>query len=159
VDGNAVGASTPIKIQELAADGLSLVGSPTTILSNTLGWEGALVEGPWMIERGGYFYLFYSANGYASPSYAVGVARADSPLGPFSKASNPILTSEGSWAGPGHGSVLIGPHGDWVHVYHSWEAAHVGEAPGRLVLVDRIQWDNGWPVMRTAPSSWSQPLP
>lgn len=159
VDGNAVGQQTPIKIQELAADGLSLVGLPTTILSNTLAWEGALVEGPWLIEHGGLFYLFYSANGYASPQYAVGVARASSPLGPFEKASAPILTSKGAWAGPGHGSVIVGPSGDWLHVYHAWQAGHVGQAPGRLVLVDRIQWDDGWPFMRGAPSSRSQPLP
>lgn len=159
VDGNAVGSPTPIKIQQLAPDGLSVVGAPTTILSNTLGWEGALVEGPWMVERNGYFYLFYSANGYASPSYAVGVARASSPLGPFTKAQAPILTSKGAWSGPGHGSVLLGPAGDFVHVYHAWVAGSVGQAPGRLVLVDRLQWEGDWPLMRGAPSSRSQPLP
>jgi arabinan endo-1,5-alpha-L-arabinosidase len=159
VDGNAVGQPTPIRIQQLAADGLSLTGSPTTILSNTLAWEGALVEGPWMIEHGGYFYLFYSGNGYASPSYGVGVARATSPLGPFTKKGAPILTSKGAWAGPGHGSVLLGPSGDWVHVYHAWVAGKVGQSPGRLALVDRIQWEGGWPLMRGAPSSRSQPLP
>lgn len=159
VDGNAAGAPTPIRIQELSADGLSVVGAPTTILSNTLAWEGALVEGPWMVAHGAFFYLFYSANGYASPSYAVGVARSDSPLGPFTKAPDPVLTSRGAWAGPGHGSVVVGPHGDWVHVYHAWVAGHVGQPPGRVVLADRIQWDNEWPVMRTAPSSGSQPVP
>lgn len=159
VDGNAVGKPTPIRIQELAADGLSLVGSPKTILSNTLAWEGALVEGPWMIEHGGQFYLFYSGNGYGSPSYGVGVARAASPLGPFTKKGAPILASKGAWAGPGHGSVVIGPSGDWVHVYHAWVAGKVLQPPGRLALVDRIQWDSGWPLMRGAPSSRSQPLP
>jgi beta-xylosidase len=159
VDGNAVGSSTPIKIAELAPDGLSVVGAPTTILTNTLGWEGALVEGPWMIEHDGHYYLFYSANGYASPSYAVGVARASSPLGPFAKAPSPIVTSKGAWAGPGHGSVLLGPSGEFVHVYHAWQADHVGEPPGRLVLVDRLQWQDGWPLMRGGPSSRSQPMP
>ncbi|MCL4756204.1 MAG: glycoside hydrolase family 43 protein [Myxococcales bacterium] len=159
VDGNAAGKPTPIKIQELAADGLSRVGSPTTILTNTLGWEGALVEGPWMVEHAGTFYLFYSGNGYGSPAYGVGVAKASSPLGPFAKKGAPILSSKGAWAGPGHGSVLVGPSGDWVHVYHSWVAGQVQQAPGRIVLVDRVQWDGGWPEMRGAPSSRSQPLP
>lgn len=159
VDGNAVGKATPIKIQRLAADGLSLQGSPTTILSNTLSWEGPLVEGPWMIERSGTFYLFYSGNGYWSASYGVGVARAASPLGPFEKAGGPILSSKGAWAGPGHGAVLRGPSGDWVHVYHSWVAGKLEQAPGRIVLVDRLQWSGGWPAMRGAPSSGSQPLP
>jgi GH43 family beta-xylosidase len=159
VDGNAVGKPTPIKIQPLAADGLSRVGSPKTILKNTLSWEGALVEGPWMVERGGYFYLFYSGNGYGSASYGVGVARAPSPLGPFTKKGARILGSKGAWSGPGHGSVVMGPSGDWIHVYHAWVAGKVLKPPGRLVLVDRIQWSGGWPVMRAAPSKRSQPLP
>ncbi|MCA8955661.1 MAG: family 43 glycosylhydrolase, partial [Planctomycetes bacterium] len=66
VDGNAIGRPTPIRIQELAEDGVTLRGSPQTILTNDRGWEGALVEGQWMVERDGFFYLFYSANGYAS---------------------------------------------------------------------------------------------
>lgn len=159
VDGNAVGQKTPIKIQELAADGLSRIGSATTILTNTLGWEGPLVEGPWMVEYGGSFYLFYSGNGYASSSYGVGVAKASSPLGPFTKKGAPILSSKGDWAGPGHGSILKGPSGDWVHVYHSWEAGKIQAPPGRVVLVDRVQWVAGWPEMRGAPASRSQPMP
>lgn len=159
VDGNAVGASTPIRIQELSPDGTSLVGSPKTILTNTEGWEGPLVEGQWMIRRGDYYYLFYSGNSYASTAYAVGVARATSPLGPFTKATGPILVSNNAWSGPGHGSVIIGPSGDWVHVYHSWVAGKVGQAPGRLVLVDRIFWRGGWPHMDSNPSPRSVPLP
>ncbi len=159
VDGNAVGASTPIKIQRLAADGLSLTGMPTTILSNTLAWEGNVVEGAWMIENGGFFYLFYSGNGYASTSYAIGVARSSSPTGPFTKAPAPILVSNSKWSGPGHGSVVLGPSGDWVHVYHAWVAGKINQAPGRQVLVDRIRWENGWPTMLGGPSSRSQPMP
>ncbi|MGE0327372.1 MAG: glycoside hydrolase family 43 protein [Polyangiaceae bacterium] len=159
IDGNAVGQSTPIKIQELAADGLSVVGNATTLITNTASWEGALVEGPWMVEHGGEFFLFYSANGYASSSYAIGVAKSNSPTGPFTKKGSPILVSKGAWAGPGHGSVLQGPSGDWVHIYHSWVAGKIQQSPGRVVLVDRIQWSGGWPLMRGAPSSRSQPLP
>ena len=159
VDGNAIGKPTPIRIQPLEADGVSLTGSPKTILSNDRAWEGALVEGPWMIERAGSFYLFYSANGYASTAYAIGVARASSPLGPFTKADAPILVSDGAWSGPGHGSVVRGPRGDDVHVFHAWVAGKVGAAPGREVLVDRIAWVDGWPRMFSAPTKRSQPLP
>lgn len=159
IDGNAVGQSTPIRIQTLSADGLTLTGQPTTILSNTLAWEGALVEGPWMIEEGGYFYLFYSANGYASANYGIGVARATSPTGPFTKHGAAILVSRGAWAGPGHGSVVRGPKGEWVLVYHSWKAGSVGQSPGRVMLVDRVVFSGGWPSLLAAPSSHSQPLP
>jgi len=159
LDGNAVGRATPIYIQELADDGVTLVGSRTRLITNDRAWEGALVEGPWMIHHAGTYYLFYSANGYATSRYAVGVARASSPLGPFTKASAPILVSNSSFGGPGHGSILRGPSGDWVHVYHSWLAGSIGGGPGRVVLVDRITWSDGWPRMFSAPSPRSQPLP
>ncbi|HET6613728.1 MAG TPA: glycoside hydrolase family 43 protein [Kofleriaceae bacterium] len=159
VDGNAVGAHTPIRIQQLDAAGTGLLGSPKTILTNDRSWEGPLVEGPWMIHHGDYFYLFYSGNGYASTAYAIGVARAASPLGPFTKLGDPILTSNAAWSGPGHGSVIVGPRGEWVHIYHAWVAGHVGEAPGRLVLADRISWRDGWPHMDSTPSPRSVPVP
>ncbi len=159
VDGNAVGKSTPIRIQPLAADGLSRTGSATTILTNTLGWEGGLVEGQWMIHEGSYYYLFYSGSGYASPSYSVGVARSVSPTGPFTKHGAPIVVSKPGWAGPGHGSVVRSPKGDWVHVYHSWLGGKAGQAPGRLVLVDRIGFEAGWPTMYGGPTNRSQPMP
>lgn len=158
-DGNAVGQATPIRIQELGADGLTRVGSPVDLLTNDRPWEGAVIEAPWMIHESGTYYLFYSANFYASTAYAVGVARASSPTGPFTKAPAPILVTRGAWAGPGHGSLLKGPRGDWQHVFHAWQAGNVGQAPGRQVLLERVTFDNGWPVMHAAPSSRSQPRP
>lgn len=158
-DGNAAGQSTPIHGQELAPDGLSLVGTRKTLITNDQGWEGPLVEGPWMIDHAGKYYLFYSANFYASAQYSVGVARADFPLGPYIKAPQPILTSAGRWAGPGHGSVITTPKGETWHVYHSWLAGQVGGGPGRLPLIDRVFWENGWPTMRAAPSYRSLPPP
>ncbi len=158
-DGNAIGQPTPIRIQRLSTDGLTLQGSATTLLTNTLPWEGNVIEGPWMIFEGGSYYLFYSANGYASTAYAIGVARATSPTGPFTKHGAPILVTRGAWAGPGHGSVVRGPSGAWVHVFHAWHAGQVGQPPGRVVLVDRVGFDNGWPTMLASPSQGSQPLP
>jgi arabinan endo-1,5-alpha-L-arabinosidase len=158
-DGNAVGRPTPIFIAPLAADGGALAGAPTVLLTNDQPWEGSVVEGPWMLRHEGQVYLFYSGNGYASSAYAMGVARAASPLGPFEKAASPILSSTATWAGPGHGSVLEGPGGDTVVVYHAWEGAHVGGAPGRVVLLDSLQWVDGWPVAGGAPSASSRPAP
>ncbi len=158
-DGNAIGKPTPIHGQELSADGLSLVGNRSTLITNDQGWEGNLVEGPWLIDHGGKYYLFYSANAYASASYAAGVARADAPLGPYTKAPQPILTSAGHWAGPGHGSVITTPKGETWHVYHSWINGQIGGGPGRVPLLDRVFWDNGWPTMLAAPSFQSLPPP
>ncbi len=157
-DGNAVGQPTPIHAQPLAADGLSLTGTATTLITNDQAWEGAVTEGPWMILYAGTYYLFYSGNSYANTTYALGVARANTVLGPFTKQTGPILVTGGDWAGPGHCSVVPG-HDDLYVVYHAWEAAHVNASPGRLVLVDQLEWASGWPVVRGAPSSATRPMP
>jgi GH43 family beta-xylosidase len=160
-DGNAVGKPTPIHAQALAADGLSLVaGTPATLITNDQPWEGAVTEAPFMVYSGGSYYLFYSGNSYANASYAVGVASAASPLGPFTKASAPIVTTGGAWAGPGHCAVVDTPAGDTYMVYHAWQSGCVN-APGcgRLVLTDAVFWTGGWPAVPFAPSSASRPMP
>jgi arabinan endo-1,5-alpha-L-arabinosidase len=157
-DGNAVGMPTPIHAQPLDAFGLALTGSPSTLITNDQAWEGAVTEGPFMIAHDGMYYLFYSGNSYANTTYALGVARASSPMGPFTKHTGPIVATGGDWAGPGHCSVVPGPEDLYV-VYHAWEAAHVNMAPGRLVLVDQIVWTNGWPEVPGAPSSATRPNP
>jgi arabinan endo-1,5-alpha-L-arabinosidase len=159
-DGNAASQATPIWAQPLAADGLSRVGAPTQLITNDQSWEGVLVEGPFMVRRGNSYYLFYSGNAYYDTRYAVGVARADAPLGPFIKAAAPIVVTGGDWVGPGHCSVVDKPGaGDWM-VYHAWRAGHVnGPGDGRLTLVDAIDWSSGWPTLVGAPSSRSRALP
>jgi arabinan endo-1,5-alpha-L-arabinosidase len=159
VDGNSIGASTQIMIQSLAADGLALTGAATSLLENTEAWEGALVEAPWMIEHGGFVYLFYSANAFASPAYALGVARSASVLGPFVKAAAPLLVGNALWSGPGHGSVVLGPGGTWVHVFHAWVAGKVDQQPGREVLVGALRWSDDWPSMPDALSAFPQRMP
>src|SRR5215472_13294068 len=89
-DGNAVGRPTPIHAQQLTADGTALGGAPATLITNDQPWEGNLVEGPFMVEHAGSYYLFYSGNAYYDARYAVGVAVAPSPTGPFTKAGGPI---------------------------------------------------------------------
>ena len=159
-DGNAIGKPTPINAQPLAADGLSLTGSPTRLITNDQAWEGAVTEAPFMVEETGTFYLFYSGNSYANATYAVGVASASAPTGPFTKASAPILVSGGAWVGPGHCAVVDTPAGDTVMVYAAWQAGCVDTAGcGRLDLVDEVLWQGGWPGVPLAPSSSSRPLP
>ena len=158
-DGNAVGQPTPIYGQALAADGVTLQGSRQTLITNDLGWEGRVVEGPWIIRRDGYYYMFYSGNAYYNATYAVGVARASSPLGPYVKRGDPILATNERWIGPGHCSVVDGPDGTTQMVYHAWSAGEVGSGHQRLTLVDPVYWVDGWPLMRAAPSMRSAPAP
>lgn len=158
-DGNAVGKKTPIHAQAHAADGLSLTGSPATLITNDQQWEGNVVEGPWMVQHAGTYFLFYSGAAYNNASYAVGVAKSNSPLGPFTKAPGPILVTGGAWAGPGHCSVVDTPRGNTAMVYHAWKSSSIGGAPGRLVLVDTIDWSGAWPNLPVSPSRTSRPPP
>ncbi len=159
-DGNAVGKPTPIHGQKLATDGLSLVGTPATLITNDQAWEGAVTEAPFMVSHGGDYYLFYSGNSYANASYALGVATAASPLGPFTKAAAPIVVTAGAWVGPGHSAVVDTPAGDTYMVYAAWDSGCVNTAGcGRLVLTDAIFWQGGWPAVPFAPSSATRPLP
>jgi arabinan endo-1,5-alpha-L-arabinosidase len=150
-DGNAQNAPTPIRARALAANGLSVTGNTSTLITNDQTWEGNLVEAPFVVEHSGMYYLFYSGNAYFDNRYAVGVARAASPLGPYTKAPAPIVTSNATWIGPGHCSVV-----DDYMIYHAWNATH----DARMVLVDQIQWtSDGWPRVYSAPSKASRPLP
>ena len=59
-----------------------------------------------MIKRGDYYYLFYSGGSFFDNTYAIGIARSLSLIGPYEKYPYPILSSNDFWIGPGHCSVL-----------------------------------------------------
>lgn len=137
-DGNAIGVDTWISVQELAADGATLVGEPTRLIKQDLPWEGNLVEGPYVVERDGTYHLFYSANDYGSADYAVGHATADSPTGPFTKSGDPILVSNEVAAGPGHCALIEVDGTTWM-VYHAWDPDAIGEEPpGRAMWLSEV---------------------
>jgi arabinan endo-1,5-alpha-L-arabinosidase len=130
---------------DIAADGtISTRGAAKVVLSEE--GERELVEGAWMHERDGTYYLFYSdgkwdAKGGAD-DYAVKVARSSSPDGPFEKLGTPILQQGGGWTSTGHNAIVTDDAGqDWM-LYHAW-----GSDPdaGRMLMLDPITWENGWP--------------
>jgi arabinan endo-1,5-alpha-L-arabinosidase len=82
--------STPIHAQRLSDEG-ELIGRDTLVLANDLDWEGHLVEGPWVTRQQGRYWMFYAGNDFGTPSYGIGVAVADHPLGPYQKRAEPLL--------------------------------------------------------------------
>ncbi|HEX5705892.1 MAG TPA: family 43 glycosylhydrolase [Pyrinomonadaceae bacterium] len=156
-DGNSVQKPTPIWAQRLSNDGTRLVGERQEILRNTEPWEkhatlpyGDLIEGPAVVRRGGWFYMFYSGNFCCARecNYMMGVARARSLLGPWEKhARNPILKGNDNWKCPGHGTVVSDAQGrDWL-LYHAMDAKDFVYV-GRQALLDEVTWGrDGWPVI------------
>jgi beta-xylosidase len=148
-DGNSHTPKDPTIIygHQLTANGLGFVGKRRALIHNTLGWEGDVVEAPWLLHRGNFYYLFYSGFRYCDATYGVGIARARSPLGPFTKKSGPILRSNATWSGPGHNAV-VRTGGSARIVYHAWSGKHTCQDDGsRKLMIDRIGWKGGWPVI------------
>jgi len=162
-DGNCCGMPTYIYVQPLAPDGLSLTGEPVRLVRNDAVWEGNVVEAPTMVERDGAYYLFFSANSYASLDYAVGYALCETAVGPCEDApENPILVSKLDGpplvVGPGHQAVIEIDGVTWL-VYHAWEVLNNGTRGNRRFMwLDRIEWQDGRPDV-IGPTVDPQPAP
>lgn len=166
-DDNAVGMPyTRLWINEVSisfedADFLQLIGEPVMILDSTALWwidswvdGGSLVEGPQLIKKDAYYYLFFAAGKYCQPSYAQGVARSMSIFGPYSKLGVPILStgtvgvgSNGDkLIGPGHASFVQDQAGTWFSIFHASEGLNCNRRP----YVEKLLWtDDNWPVVVT----------
>lgn len=95
-------------------------------ISAEAGWEDTqkvkwtVTEGPTVVKLHDKYYLFYSANDFRNPDYAVGYAVADSPYGPWTKSeNNPLIDcSLIGENGTGHGDLFKDKKGEWKYVFH-----------------------------------------
>ncbi len=148
--------SEPAEIwaQPLAADGLELAGPATKVLAASEPWEHAVVEAPVVVREGPTYFLIYSGARYCGTEYALGVARAPSPLGPFEKRAAPILRGGTAWAGPGHASLVDDARGALRIAYHAYRSSagtptcepdQPDDNNRRDVRIDRLVFEHGWP--------------
>jgi beta-xylosidase len=149
-DGNSRKRPTPLWLQKLSADGTKLVGEMKEIMRNDAIWEANLIEGPCVLRRNGWYYLFYSGNACCGRgcNYALGVARAKQLAGPWEKYQhNPILAGNAEWICPGHGTVVSDSSGRDFLMYHAYNAKAFVYV-GRQGLLDEITWQpGGWPII------------
>ena len=170
----------PIKVQELAPDRMAFAPGSRPIdlihVDKTDSPENyqRLVEGAWVIRRGDWYYLFYSGDNCCGPNahYAAMVARSRSATGPFETlaqatgaASSVILEAGDIWNAPGHNSVVQDARGiDWI-VYHAVDVRRPRSKPDgdpntrRVMLIDPIVWQSGWPTVPDAPSAGTRMAP
>jgi xylan 1,4-beta-xylosidase len=89
-------------------------GTLRECIAATDDWENAahatwpVAEGPTVIKHNSVYYLFYTANDFRNPDYAVGYATSNNPLGPWTKhQGNPILNKAMIGInGTGHGDFF-----------------------------------------------------
>lgn len=103
-NGIAPFVSTPIMLQEVAADGVTSIGTAIQILDRTAA-DGPLVEAPNLAILNGQYYLFFSSNCYDSAAYDISFAVSSSVYGPFTRRGPLLVTPELGLSAPGGASI------------------------------------------------------
>jgi len=165
-----------ISVRELSFDGLTSLPATQRQIAIDNRYEGTFV-----VRHDGWYYLMASAtNCCAGPltGYSVFAARSRSPLGPFIDrdgvsvlagrvGGTPMLTQNGNrWVGAGHNAVITDFSGQAWTFYHAvdrndpYYAGAVGYTK-RPVLLDPLDFEHGWPVVRGGygPSDTRMPAP
>jgi beta-xylosidase len=160
------GSYDVICVSKTNADATALTGPVTQVA------QGRRMEGGFVVRHGDFYYLMYSDAGCcdgAFSGYTVKVGRSHSPFGPFVDDAGTDLTSQSSkggfvlapngngFTGVGHNAVQTDLSGqDWI-VYHGISNADPDFPPvqtragvlklsKRPMLIDRLDWIDGWPV-------------
>ncbi|MGE5462293.1 MAG: family 43 glycosylhydrolase [Syntrophothermus sp.] len=138
-------------------------------------------EGTEVVKHDGYWYLFASATNCCNgplTGYSVFAGRSQNILGPYVDrdgaallagrvGGTPVISMNGNrWVGPGHNAVFQDFSGQWWTVYHAVDQndPYFAGATGftkRPVLLDALDWVNGWPTVRGGlwASDTKQPVP
>jgi arabinan endo-1,5-alpha-L-arabinosidase len=167
-----------IFVRQLSADGRTSIASSEQRIAIDNRYEGTYI-----VQHDGWYYFFGSATNCCNGSltgYSVFAARSRSPLGPFVDkdgvpitasrvGGTPVLSQNGNrWVGTGHNAVITDYSGqDWI-VYHAVDRTDPYYSGGtnptytkRPALMDPLDWQNGWPVVRgdRGPSDSLMPAP
>ncbi len=155
-------AHLPLKVQEMNNDWTAFkegsVAQPIVYPNEERNYE-KLLEGAWVHYYKGFYYIYYSGNNCCGPqsNYAVMVARAKNPFGPFEtlgtrrkNKSSVILEKNKFWHAPGHNSIFSDEKGNFYFAYHAIPIDPDGKVRDfnkRVFCIDPIRYKKGWPVV------------
>jgi hypothetical protein len=110
----------------LSSNGTSFAGTPKPIFTvdqAQLPWE-TTTDDPQIVYVGSSYRLLFSVGNWQSSSYAEVLTTCSGPLGPCSQPSKgPFLTSYGTVAGPGGGSLFTDSEGHWWIGFAAWNSS------------------------------------
>lgn len=149
---------------ELSDDGLTLKEN-----TRPLRVAGDAYEGTYICKKGKYYYLFASIGSCCEglkSTYTTVVGRSESLMGPYwNKEGRSMLDNQheilikasNHFVGTGHNSEIVTDKKgqDWLF-YH---AVKVSDPEGRVLMLDRVQWKNGWPEVENGVPSDSHDKP
>jgi arabinan endo-1,5-alpha-L-arabinosidase len=95
-----------------------------SMYGQVLDWH--TLEGPQVVHRLGRYWLCYSAGNWHDASYGVGLAVADSPLGPWQlvrEGAAFVDSPSSGLTGPGHNSLVSDLEGTDHAVFHAWDSS------------------------------------
>jgi len=97
-DGSCCGLPSSIWTQDLAGDGLKLMGVAHRLLTADEPWQSGIIENPALLQAsGGGWWLFYSGNRFDAAAYATGLAYCPTLAGPCRETSRrPFLATTGA---------------------------------------------------------------
>lgn len=158
----------PIKVQEMTDDWTAFkpgtTAKPVVYPKKEKNYD-RLIEGAWVHYHKGKYYLYYSGDNCCgvNANYAVLVARADNPFGPFTtlgeangSGSSVVLEKYGQWTAPGHNSIFSDTKGNLYIAYHAISLDADGKPQDtwkRVFCIDPIVYKKGWPVVQPAKTS------
>jgi len=142
--------SDGLRVVKLNADMISLAGTPANISPS--GASGTL-EGSVMFKRNGTYYLAWSEGDTRTATYQMAYARAQSPLGPFTRLGV-ILQQDTTLGilGPGGGTILAIPSRDEYYlVYHRFKIPG-GDGTHRETCIDRMSFGSDGTIAAVKPT-------
>jgi len=118
---------------------------------------GTAYEGVYIHKRNGFYYMFASIGSCCdglNSTYTTVVGRSDKLFGPYlDKEGKPmmennhevVIARNDRFVGTGHNSEIVqdAVGNDWI-LYH---AVSVANPKGRVLMLDRVRWENDWPYV------------
>ena len=158
------GSFRGIYVIELSADGLSvMVGAEKRQVA------GTAYEGVYIMKKDGFYYFFASIGSCCqgvNSTYTTVVGRSDKLFGPYLNKSGESMSANkheifirgnDRFVGTGHNAELTADRDGktWI-LYHAVDKTN---PKGRVLMLDEVQWANGWPYVEdSTPSySWKRP--
>ncbi|KXL50788.1 MAG: glycoside hydrolase family 43 protein [Acidomyces sp. 'richmondensis'] len=106
IDGNSIGhggdcgndvapyVETPLMLQQVSGDGLTLQGQPYKLLDHNGASDQGIVEAPSLLKSGQYYYLFFSPGCFTTRRYSISYAYSKSINGPYTRVPTPLFATD-----------------------------------------------------------------
>lgn len=150
---------------ELTADGLSILPS-----AEKKQIAGTAYEGVYILKYNDFYYMFASTGSCCEgvkSTYNTVVGRSSSLFGPYLDQDGgemmnnrhvSLIKGNDRFVGTGHNSEIVtDDNGKFWMLYHAVDKEN---PKGRVLMLDEVQWKNGWPFVNNGTPSleWEVPV-